>query len=88
MVEFPMKKIVFILMATCCLLLARAESIVAHGAPIAEPAFASARDEAENRNRAEAEAGEHSPCREVDVSLDEGYGVSRHEKRLVCQEVH
>lgn len=83
-----MKKIVFILMATCCLLFTRAETIAAHGAPIAEPALASAHDEAEDRERAEAETGEHSPCREVDVSLDEGYGVSRHEKRLVCQEIH
>jgi hypothetical protein len=24
-------------------------------------------------------------CREVDVALDEGYGVSRHETRVVCQ---
>jgi hypothetical protein len=83
-----MKKIVFILMASFCLLLAKAETIVASGTSIAEPALASARDDAENRDRAEADAGEHSPCREVDVSLDEGYGVSRHEKRLVCQEIH
>jgi hypothetical protein len=83
-----MKKIVFILMAAFCLMLVKAETFVAFGASKVDSAIRSARDESDDRNRSEANASENSLCREVDVPLDEGYGVSRHEKRLVCQEIH
>jgi hypothetical protein len=83
-----MKKIVFILSAALCFMLANAESMVAFGTAIAKATITSApRDEADQTNRSEADASDPSRCKEEDVSLDEGYGVSRHEKRLICREI-
>lgn len=76
-----MKKLAFIVIAAAGLFVANAEMIEAFGAPDLD-----ARAMALRENHPDVNSAQEALCKEVDVALDEGYGVSRIEKRSVCQD--
>ena len=76
-----MKKLAVIVLAAGGLILANAETIEAFGAPDMDTHGLAFRE-----SHPEANSAQEALCEEVDVALDEGYGVSRVEKRSVCQD--
>jgi hypothetical protein len=82
-----MKKLVFVLLAIGGLSGVSIVTIETLRASEMDASVA-ARKELLLMERAEGNPVPEAICKEVEISLDEGYGVSRVEKRSVCQDPH
>jgi len=76
-----MKKLAFIVIAASGLFVANAETIEAFGAPDLDAGGLALRE-----SHPEVNSAQEALCKEVEVPLDEGYGVSQVEKRSVCRD--
>lgn len=83
-----MKKPILLLLALSAgLSLACAASSALDGSILGSAAAAPpAQERPAGQNSASDGASPQALCRQVEVPLDEGYGVSSREKRIVCQE--
>jgi hypothetical protein len=78
-----MKKIAFIAFAAGALFVANALTISAFGRSERNARVATNQDSSFVKS-SETNSAQDALCKEVEVSLDEGYGVSGVEKRSVC----